>query len=138
MFITGRAKEIIIRGGENIGCAEVEFALAEHPKVREVCIFGIPDERLGELVGAAVVVKDSSTLNQEQLQDFLSERLAQFKVPSKIWLFDKELARLAAGKIDKKQVRSMCLASLERRKVRQSVDAHSRKVTIIAPKLPLS
>jgi long-chain acyl-CoA synthetase len=112
LFIKDRAKDIVIRGGENIGCAEVEYALAEHPDVWEAAVFGLPDDRLGETVAAAVMLKPDSPIDELGLQTFLSERIAKFKVPSRIWLQTEQLERIAAGKIAKKLVRARCIASL--------------------------
>jgi len=112
LFIKDRAKDIVIRGGENIGCAEVEYALAEHPDVCEAAVFGLPDERLGETVAAAVMLKPDSQLDEPRLQAFLFERIAKFKVPTKIWIQTEQLERIAAGKIAKKLIRERCIANL--------------------------
>jgi len=83
LFIVDRIKDMVIRGGENIACPEVENAIYEHPDVLEACVFGIPDERLGEVLCAAIFLRQDSSLTSEDLQIFLSSRLASFKVPSK-------------------------------------------------------
>src|SRR3546814_2500743 len=75
---------IIIRGGENISCPEVEAAIYAHPDVQECAVFGLPDERLGEVVGAAVWLTPDSKTDATLLATFLSEHLAPFKVPAKI------------------------------------------------------
>ncbi|MEM9621322.1 MAG: class I adenylate-forming enzyme family protein [Pseudomonadota bacterium] len=105
LFITGRAKEMIIRGGENIACAEVESVIYEHPNVAECAVFGVPDERLGEVVAAAVVAKAGAILTAGDIQSHVSEHLARFKVPAHVVLFDKQLPRIASGKIHKRGVR---------------------------------
>ena len=79
-----RAKDIVIRGGENIGCAEVEYAISEHPAVNEVSVFGVPDERLGEVPYAVVMLKSNSELSDQEMIQFLKPRIAAFKIPSSI------------------------------------------------------
>merc|ERR1712151_1340889 len=86
LYILDRAKDLIIRGGENISCAEVEAVLYEHPSVAEAAVFGLPDERLGEVVCVALVCKAGSTSpTDEQLLEHSSSRLAAFKVPKRIF-----------------------------------------------------
>lgn len=113
VFITDRIKDIVIRGGENIGCQEVEAALYEHPAVAEASVFGIPDERLGENVAAVICLEPNTSLDEQQLKDFASERLAQFKVPSRIWIGYERLPRTASEKIFKRQIRDETLSKLE-------------------------
>ena len=105
LIILDRAKDIVIRGGENIGCAEVEYAISEHPEVSEVSVYGIPDERLGELPCASIMLKESSELTAEQLTSFLSERIAAFKIPERFFFQYEQLPRIAVGKIAKKELR---------------------------------
>ncbi len=85
VFIVDRAKDMVIRGGENIYCSEVESAIYEHPAVAEAVVFGIPDDRLGEVVAAAVVPREGVDLSDEELADFLAERIAKFKIPARVW-----------------------------------------------------
>lgn len=106
VYIVDRIKEIIIRGGENISCLEVEAAIYDHPAVREAAVFGLPDERLGEIVGAAVVVKEGASLDAPALTDFLREKLAAFKIPAHIWLGTDLLPRIASGKIFKRELKA--------------------------------
>ena len=113
VFIAGRKKDIIIRGGENISCLEVEVAMHEHPAVLEACVFPVPDERLGELVGVAIQQAKGELVNLMTLRSFLAASLAQFKLPERLWIFDHPLARGPTEKIDKSQVRSTCLAKLD-------------------------
>jgi long-chain acyl-CoA synthetase len=101
VFIVDRKKDIIIRGGENISCQEVEAALYQHPGVAEAAVFGLPDERLGECPGAVVHPADGATLDEAGLQAFLAERIAAFKIPARIWLSAEPLPRLGTEKIDK-------------------------------------
>lgn len=112
LIIKDRAKDIVIRGGENVACAEVEYALSEHPDVFEAAVYGLPDERLGEIVGASVMVRPGSSLSQEQLQTFLREHIAHYKVPSHIWLQTEQLERIATGKIAKKLLREQAIQRL--------------------------
>merc|ERR1712202_110050 len=86
VYIVDRKKDIIIRGGENISCAEVEGALYEHPDILECSVFGIPDVRLGEKVAATCVLKEGCTPTQTQIQKFIKTKLADFKVPYMIVL----------------------------------------------------
>ncbi len=101
LFIVDRKKDIIIRGGENISCVEVEAAIYAHPDIAEASVFGIPDERFGEIVGAVYVVRDGASLTDAQLTEFLSSQLAAFKVPAKLWQTAEALPRLGTAKIDK-------------------------------------
>ncbi len=105
LFIVDRKKDIIIRGGENISCQEVEAALYTHPAVAEASVFGLPDERLGEIVGAVVFAKPGAELDTEALSDFVRRDLAAFKVPARIWLSPEPLPKLGSGKIDKVTLR---------------------------------
>ena len=105
LVILDRAKDIVIRGGENIGCAEVEYAIAEHPAVNEVSVFGIPDERLGEVPYATVMLKPKSELSIDELVQFLRQRIAAFKVPQHIEFQYEQLPRIASGKIAKKELK---------------------------------
>lgn len=106
--ILDRKKNIIIRGGENISCLEVEGALHRHPAVFEAAVFPIPDERLGEGVGAAIQV--TAPVTQAELSAFLSGHLASFKHPVRYWMQEGPLLRGATDKIDRRAIRAACLA----------------------------
>ncbi|MDD9934014.1 MAG: class I adenylate-forming enzyme family protein [Myxococcales bacterium] len=106
LFITGRAKDIVIRGGENISCPEVEHALYEHPAVFEAAVYGVPDERLGEALAATVMVRPGMGVTAEELQQHVAGLLAAFKVPSHVWLQQEQLPRIASGKIDKRALKA--------------------------------
>ena len=106
LFIVDRKKDIIIRGGENISCQEVEAALYEHPGVAEAAVFGLPDERLGEVPGAVVRLGDAAAIDEAGLQAFLKEHIAAFKMPERIWIADDPLPRLGTEKIDKVGLRT--------------------------------
>ncbi len=116
LYIVDRIKEIIIRGGENISCIEVEAAIYSQPEIYEAAVFGLPDERLGEVVGAAVVLRDGAKLDADALRAYLSEHLAGFKIPAHIWFCDEPLPRIASGKIFKRQLKADYAAVLAGRK----------------------
>jgi steroid-24-oyl-CoA synthetase len=112
IYLVDRLKDMIIRGGENIYCAEVEAALAEHPAVVVACVFGLPDEVLGEQVGAAVQLGPDDTLSEQALQQFLTDHLAAYKVPTRIWTRNEPLPVGATGKVQKKEVKAYYIDSL--------------------------
>ena len=97
LTITGRIKELIIRGGENIAPAEVEQAIVEHPAVTDAAVVGRPDEALGEVV-AAFVVAAEGTPEADELRTFAADRLAEFKVPAEFHFVD-EIPRTGSGKV---------------------------------------
>jgi fatty-acyl-CoA synthase len=99
--IIGRARDLIISGGENIHPAEIEQALAAHPAVSECAAFGLPDERWGELVAVAVVLRAGASSNEAELLAYLAERLARFKLPRR-WLWAEQLPKTALGKVQRK------------------------------------
>jgi long-chain acyl-CoA synthetase len=105
LYIVDRKKEIIIRGGENIACIEVEQALYAHPDIAECSVFGLPDERFGEIVGAVWMARPGHDLTEEDLREFLAERLAPFKIPAQMWREDGPLPRLGTEKVDKRALR---------------------------------
>ena len=112
VYIVDRIKEIIIRGGENISCLEVEAAIYAHPAVHEVAVFGLPDERLGEIVGAAIVLREGEEMTSDDLRNFLAEHLAGFKIPAHSWFRAEQLPRIASGKIFKRQLKADYAAEL--------------------------
>jgi acyl-CoA synthetase (AMP-forming)/AMP-acid ligase II len=109
LFINDRKKDMVIRGGENIACPEVEAAIAEHPAVLEASVFGIPDERLGEILATNVCIREEASLNEIELASFLSDKLANFKVPAHFWFQTEKLPRIASGKIAKKDMRAAAI-----------------------------
>jgi long-chain acyl-CoA synthetase len=111
VFIVDRAKDMVIRGGENVYCSEVESALFEHPAVTDAAVIGIPHQVLGEEVGAVVQLKRGRTATAEELQAHVAERLAAFKVPVRIWFRDEELPRNPAGKVLKRELRDELVGS---------------------------
>ncbi len=113
VYITDREKDMIIRGGENIGCPEVEGVIFNHAKVLECAVFGVPDERLGESVAAAVMVKPTELLTVGDIKSYVGEHLARFKVPEHVWIYKDHLPRTASGKIFKRGLRVEALEKLK-------------------------
>ena len=111
LYIVDRIKDLIIRGGENIGCGEVEAVLLQHPDVVEASVYAVPDERLGEEVGATV--HGETPLDEQQLRSFLAEHLAKFKIPRYLTISSEPLPRIASGKIFKREIRERAIAKLE-------------------------
>ncbi len=111
VFIVDRAKDMVNRGGENVYCSEVEAAIYEHPAVAEAAVFGIPDDRLGEDVAAAVVLRPDTILDQDELTTFLANRIAKFKIPATVWFRDQQLPRNANGKFMKRELRDELLGT---------------------------
>jgi len=101
LFIVDRKKDIIIRGGENISAAEVEAALYGCEGVAEAAVFGVADDRLGEVPVAIMHRREGSSLTEDDLRAFLDGRLSAFKVPAKMVFSDTPLPRLGTGKIDR-------------------------------------
>jgi long-chain acyl-CoA synthetase len=111
VYVEDRAKDMVLRAGENVYSAEVEAAIYEHPAVYEAAVFGVPHPRLGEEVATVVHLREGATLTPEELQAFLRERLAAFKVPSVVSFLDEPLPRNAAGKILKRQLRDQLVGA---------------------------
>lgn len=105
LYIVDRKKDIIIRGGENVTCIEVEEAIYAHDAIAECSVFGLPDERYGEIVAAVFLAKPGRSLGEAELRDFLSTRLASFKQPVVYWQATETLPRLGTQKIDKRSLR---------------------------------
>jgi len=110
--ITGRLKEMIIRGGENIYPAEIEEFLFSHPKIAQVGVFGIPDERYGETVMAWVQLHAGETATEDEIRDYCKGRIAHFKIPQHVWFVD-EFPMTVTGKLQKFRMREL---ALEKRK----------------------
>ena len=106
VYIVDRAKDMVIRGGENVYCVEVEAALFEHPAVSDAAVIGIPHQVLGEEVGAVVTLKPGAEVTEEELRKHVGSRLAAFKVPVRIWFRSEPLPRNPAGKILKQELRN--------------------------------
>jgi fatty-acyl-CoA synthase len=104
--ITGRIKEIIIRGGENIAPKEIEDLLRRHPKIVDVYVYGLPDERLGEEIAAAIRLNSKETMAADEVRAFCDGRLARFKIPRHI-RFVESFPMTASGKVQKFKLREM-------------------------------
>jgi acyl-CoA synthetase (AMP-forming)/AMP-acid ligase II len=100
LTLTGRLKEIINRGGEKISPLEVDGVLSAHPAVAQVVTFAIPHDKLGEDVGAAVVLKEGHDATEREIRDFASAQLAAFKVPRKIMILN-DIPKGATGKLQR-------------------------------------
>ena len=105
LFIVDRKKDIIIRGGENISCPEVEAAVYEHDDIVELSVFGIADDKYGEVPGIVYFAKDGAAISGDDLKQFLSPRLAPFKIPVHYWQASEPLPRLGTQKIDRVTLR---------------------------------
>ena len=105
--ITGRLKDMLIRGGENIYCVEVEAALYTHPEVFEAAVVAVPHKELGEEVGAVVRLKPGAKAGVEALRLHVREHLAAYKVPKYIELWTQELPKNANGKVLKQELREV-------------------------------
>ncbi len=106
LFIVDRKKDIIIRGGENISAAEVEAECYACPAVAEVAVFGVADDRLGEVVIAIIHAKAGSGLDEAELRAFLEPRIAAFKIPARMIFSAEPLLRLGTGKIDRRALKA--------------------------------
>jgi long-chain acyl-CoA synthetase len=102
-FIVDRKKDLIIRGGYNVYPREIEEVLYEHPAIQEVAVVGVPDESLGEEVGAAVVLKKGESLDPDEIKAYVKEQVAAYKYPRKIW-FEDDLPKGPTGKILKREI----------------------------------
>ena len=111
IYVQDRAKDMVLRAGENVYCAEVEAAIYEYPDVYEAAVFGVPHERLGEEVAAAIVPRAGRPLDEDALRAFLKQHIAPFKIPTRIVLHPQQLPRNPAGKILKQNLREELIAS---------------------------
>lgn len=105
IFIVDRKKDMVLRGGENVYCAEVEAAIYRHPAVAECTVFGVPDARLGEEVGAAVVLRPGHALTGDTLREHCAAIMAKHKSPRYVWVLAEALPRNANGKFLKRELR---------------------------------
>ncbi|HKK50634.1 MAG TPA: class I adenylate-forming enzyme family protein [Myxococcota bacterium] len=111
VYVEDRAKDMVLRGGENIYCAEVEAVIYESPDVHEAAVFGIPHERLGEEVACAVMARKGREIDVIALREHLARHLAPFKVPTVFEVVSEPLPRNASGKILKREIREALLAA---------------------------
>jgi long-chain acyl-CoA synthetase len=102
-FIVDRKKDLIIRGGYNVYPREIEEVIYEHPAVAECAVVAVPDDKLGEEVGAAITLKEGQSVSDEDLRDFIKENVASYKYPRRIWFVD-ELPKGPTGKILKREI----------------------------------
>jgi len=109
--ITGRLKEMIIRGGENIYPREIEDFLFTHPKVAAVAVFGVPDDYYGEELMAWVQLHEGEQLGEQDLRDFCKGNIAHFKIPRYIWFVD-EFPMTVTGKLQKFRMREIAMQRL--------------------------
>lgn len=105
IYIVDRKKDMVLRGGENIYCAEVEACLHRHPAVAECSVFGVPDARLGEEVGVALMLRPGHQATPAELREHCAANIAKHKVPRYIWISAEPLPRNANGKFLKRQLR---------------------------------
>ncbi|MDC0069513.1 acyl--CoA ligase [Gammaproteobacteria bacterium] len=110
LYIVDRIKQLVIRGGENISCGEVEAAILEHPDVMEASVYGVPDERMGEEVGVSLYAR--TDISEDDLSGFLVSRLAKFKIPKYFRFSNEALPRIASGKINKRALREEAVNEL--------------------------
>jgi long-chain acyl-CoA synthetase len=96
---------MVLRGGENVYCAEVEVAIFKHNAISECTVFGVLDDRLGEEVGAAIFFKPGEEISAAEIREHCSGLIAKFKVPRYIWILDEPLPRNASGKFLKRELR---------------------------------
>jgi long-chain acyl-CoA synthetase len=109
LHLTDRAKDIIIRGGENVYCAEIENRLADHQAIAEAAVIGVPHPSLGEEVGAVVLPRPGMHITGDEIREWVGSALAHFKVPSTVWFTDSPLPRNPAGKLVKAELRRTLL-----------------------------
>jgi long-chain acyl-CoA synthetase len=105
VYILDRLKDMIVTGGENVYSGEVEAVIYEHPAVREVAVFGVPDAQWGELVMACVVLKPDTTLTADELVAFCRRSLASYKLPRRVEFLETDLPKSSSGKVLKKSLR---------------------------------
>ena len=110
LFIVDRIKDLIIRGGENIGCGGVEAALSSHPNVIEAAVYSVPDERLGEEVGTTMYVTED--FDETELREYLVDHLAKYEIPRYITTMTEPLPRTGSGKLLKRQLRDDTITEL--------------------------
>jgi long-chain acyl-CoA synthetase len=105
LYITDRKKDMIIRGGENIYCVEIENRLVENPRIADAAVIGVPHPELGEEVKAVVQVEPGETITEDEVRQWVGETLANFKVPTYVEVRDDKLPRNASGKLLKNVLR---------------------------------
>jgi long-chain acyl-CoA synthetase len=106
LFVTGRSKDVVIRGGENIAAPRVEAVLLDHPGVQDAAVIGLDHPDLGEEVAAAVVLHPGVPVDPATLAAFLGDRLAHFEIPTAWWIGEEPLPMSSTGKVDKRALRA--------------------------------
>jgi acyl-CoA synthetase (AMP-forming)/AMP-acid ligase II len=114
LYLDGRSKDIVIRGGENIACAHVEQRLLSHPAVIEAAVFGVPHDDLGEELAAAITYRTGDSVDADALRAHCTGVLAYFEIPTLWQIGDTSLPTLAGEKLDKKAIKAAFLASLQK------------------------
>lgn len=120
--ITGRIKDMIIRGGENIYPKEIEDFIYHHPKVKDVQVIGVPDQQYGEEIMAYVILKEDQTMTEDELKNYVRDHMAKHKTPRYV-AFVTEFPMNAAGKILKYKMREMAVESLKLQEASEIVTA---------------
>ncbi|MDA0956382.1 MAG: AMP-binding protein, partial [Proteobacteria bacterium] len=105
IYIVDRVKDMVLRGGENIYCSEVETVLYQIENLAECSVFGVPDDRLGEEVGVAIYSKPGAAIDAEDIRGYCATKMAKHKIPRYIWLLDTPLPRNASGKFLKRELK---------------------------------
>ncbi|MGC1468382.1 MAG: class I adenylate-forming enzyme family protein [Sphingorhabdus sp.] len=105
IYIVDRKKDMVLRGGENVYCVEVEAAIYRHPAVAECSVFGVPDDRMGEEVAAAIFLKEGETLDADSLREEMAKNIAKHKLPRFVFFVDEPLPRNASGKFLRRELR---------------------------------
>jgi long-chain acyl-CoA synthetase len=111
VYLVDRAKDMVLRGGENVYCSEVEMALFKHDSVAECAVFSVPDDRLGEEVGAAIFPGQDRALTAGDVREFCKNHLSAYKIPRYIWILNEPLPRNASGKFVKRELQENLLVS---------------------------
>ena len=109
LYIVDRLKDLIIRGGENISCLEVEARAYQHPAVAQAIVFSVPDDVLNERVGIVVYPREGVPFDPKELRDFMEKELAGFKCPERLWISPQPLPKLGTEKFDKQTIRRIAL-----------------------------
>ena len=105
IYIVDRKKDLVIRGGENISCTEVEACVYRHPAVAECSVFGVKDDRMGEEIGVAVYLGEGQTIDETELKKHCLDHMSKHKVPRYVWFLDDPLPRNASGKFLRRELK---------------------------------
>ena len=105
IYVVDRAKDVVIRGGENVYCTQVERVLFEHRGVLDVAVIGVPHRVLGEEVGAVIVPRSGVAISEQDIRDHVAANMAAYNVPAHVWVRDRPLPRNPAGKVLKRELK---------------------------------